>query len=111
MTAEDSVAAPEGAWHVYANAHENGMGPNVRETGIMAVTQKKLFDDALKLPLKLRAQLAEELIASLDDDKTADSIVAEAERRWRNFKAGKTKGVPAEVLFPSLRRKLTKKKS
>ena len=77
----------------------------------MLTAQKQLFDEVMKLPLKLRARLAGDLIESLDgktasdEEAEVDAIDAEADRRWENFKTGKTKGIPAEKIFPSLRAK------
>jgi putative addiction module component (TIGR02574 family) len=69
----------------------------------MLVSLKKLEGEALRLPARSRARLAERLIASLDqgsEDPDAEMLwTAEAQRRAQQFAAGKVKGVPAEKVL------------
>jgi putative addiction module component (TIGR02574 family) len=61
---------------------------------------------ALALPPEEREILAEELVSSLEKRQLTDidkAWLKEAERRYRDYKAGKTKGIPAEEVFAELR--------
>jgi putative addiction module component (TIGR02574 family) len=61
---------------------------------------------ALELPLRERAELASQLLDSLDDlsEEENDRFWAqEAERRYVAYKAGKIEAVPAEEVFARLR--------
>jgi len=68
----------------------------------MSQETKKLLADALKLPIKSRALIAEKLLESLQEHDGIDAAIEEAERRWNAYKQGKIKGVPAEEVFPNL---------
>jgi putative addiction module component (TIGR02574 family) len=73
----------------------------------MPSTLKKLEDEALKLPPRSRARLAERLIASLQEE-TADTEAdnawsAEAQRRADELADGKVSGIPAETVFARTR--------
>lgn len=60
------------------------------------MSSKELLAAALALPLAERADLARELIASLDGPPDADADQAwaeEIERRVADWRAGRTKGV------------------
>ncbi len=65
----------------------------------MPAVLKKLEDEAMRLPARARARLAERLLASLDEepaDPDAEKLwVAEAQRRAEEIASGKVKGVPA----------------
>ncbi|MGH7815128.1 MAG: addiction module protein [Candidatus Binataceae bacterium] len=73
----------------------------------MAAVSKKLEDEAMRLPARSRARLAERLLASLDETgpersrrKAADPYagelwIAEAERRAEELASGKVRGIPA----------------
>jgi len=64
---------------------------------------------AMKLPERERVRLAQELIASLDEEIEPDVEalwLAEAERRLEELRSGKTKGVPAEEAFAKARHAL-----
>ncbi|MDG2305671.1 MAG: addiction module protein [Candidatus Binatia bacterium] len=68
----------------------------------MADPLRKLQDDALKLPVRARARLAETLIASLDEepDVAADRLwLEEAERRLDELDSAKVGSVPAADVF------------
>jgi len=64
---------------------------------------------AMKLPERERVRLAQELIASLDEEIEPDVEalwLAEAERRLEELRSGKTEGVPAEEAFARARNAL-----
>ena len=67
---------------------------------------KDIAADALELPLTARAELASQLLDSLDDisEEENDQLWAqEAERRYAEYKAGNIEAVPAEEVFARLR--------
>jgi putative addiction module component (TIGR02574 family) len=67
---------------------------------------KKMEDEALKLPARSRARLAERLIASLEkvvDSEAESEWFAEVERRSAELAGGKIKGVPANKVFKKAR--------
>jgi putative addiction module component (TIGR02574 family) len=72
---------------------------------------KKLLADALKLPRKTRAMIAETLLASLEDNDPLDAAIENAERRWEAYKAGEIKGIPIEEVFPNLATKAKQAKN
>ena len=67
----------------------------------------RLEDEAMSLPPRSRARLAERLIASLDRgraDPDADELwAAEAQRRAEELATGKTEGIPAEIVLAKAR--------
>ena len=72
----------------------------------MNTALKKLEGDALKLPARSRARLAERLIMSLEE--TADPHAEQAwqdevERRSVELKGGKVTGIPAGKVFKKAR--------
>lgn len=72
----------------------------------MAAAHKKLEDQALKLPVRARARLAQRLIASLDGepDPNAEGLwLIEAKRRAAELASGKVKGIPAVKVFKKAR--------
>ncbi len=73
----------------------------------MSVALKKLEGEALRLPVRSRARLAERLIASLDQgpaDPDAENLwTAEAQRRAEELASGKVKAVPAEKVLRRVR--------
>jgi putative addiction module component (TIGR02574 family) len=68
---------------------------------------KALKAEALRLSLKERAELAAELLKSLDEDPGGgdfeEAWIEEAERCYAAYKAGKTKAIPAEQVFREMR--------
>ncbi len=67
---------------------------------------KKIESDLLKLPAMERARLAARLIESLDhesDEERERAWFEEAERRDKEMRDGKVKGVPAEVVFKRIK--------
>lgn len=63
--------------------------------------------EALRLSLQERAELAAELLKSLDGDEGAHDLNRvwgeQAERRYAAYKAGKLQGIPAEQVFRKMR--------
>ena len=63
---------------------------------------KKLEHEAQSLSKQERAFLADRLLSSLDDDVLNDveeAWIAEAERRYKEYKEGKRPGSTAEEVF------------
>ena len=72
----------------------------------MTRKNKALIEEALDLPLTERAELARQLLDSLENisEEENDALWAvEAERRFDDYKAGKIKSAPAEEVFARLR--------
>jgi putative addiction module component (TIGR02574 family) len=69
----------------------------------MTAALKKLEDEAMKLPTRSRARLAERLIASLDEEGTDPNAqklwVQESQRRAEELASGRVKGVPANKVL------------
>ncbi|MBI4850162.1 MAG: addiction module protein [Nitrospirae bacterium] len=75
----------------------------------MASKLKEIEENALQLSPQDRAKLAEHLIHSLDEleDAEAERLwIAEAERRYKEYKEGKVEGIQAELVFKEARLKL-----
>ena len=73
---------------------------------IMSRDLKDIAAEVLDLPLTARAELASQLLDSLDDltEGEADQLWAEeAERRFEAYKAGEMESVSADELFARLR--------
>ena len=77
------------------------------EVFYMSLKVKEIEEEALRLPSHERAQLAERLIHSLDEeDPEAEKLwVEEAERRYRAYKEGKVKTKSANLVFKEARSK------
>ena len=72
----------------------------------MAKDLKDIAAEALELPLTARAELASQLLDSLDDlsEEENDQLWAqEAERRYAEYQAGNMEAVSADELFARLR--------
>ncbi len=73
----------------------------------MPSAHKRLEREAMSLPLRSRARLAERLIASLDRgraDPDADELwAAEAQRRAEELASGKIEEIPAETVLAKAR--------
>jgi putative addiction module component (TIGR02574 family) len=72
----------------------------------MSRDPKDVAAEALELPLTARAELASQLLDSLDDlseEETDQLWAAEAERRYAGYKAGEIESVPADEVFARLR--------
>jgi putative addiction module component (TIGR02574 family) len=66
---------------------------------------KDIAAEALELPLTARAELASQLLDSLDDlsDEQNEQLwAAEAERRYAEYKAGRIEAIDAEEVFARL---------
>lgn len=76
----------------------------------MATNDEKLEAEIMQLGLDARARLAEELILSLDAPSEEENLglwVAEAERRLKDLREGRTKELPAEEVFRRARKTLS----
>ena len=73
----------------------------------MSLKVKEIEEEALRLPSHERAQLAERLIHSLDEeDPEAEKLwIEEAERRYQAYKEGKVKAKSADLVFKEARSK------
>ncbi len=68
----------------------------------MSAVLGKIENEALGLSLQERAFLADRLLSSLDGDALTDvdaAWVAEAERRYQDYKEGKRPGIAAGDVF------------
>jgi putative addiction module component (TIGR02574 family) len=67
---------------------------------------KDIAAEALELPLTARAELADQLLESLDElsEEEAEQLwAAEAERRYADYKAGRIESTTADAVFARLR--------
>jgi putative addiction module component (TIGR02574 family) len=68
---------------------------------------EELEDDAMRLPPRSRARLAQRLIASLEQepaDPDAEALwIAEAQRRAEELASGKVDGIPVETVLTKAR--------
>ncbi|HEX8619340.1 MAG TPA: addiction module protein [Thermoanaerobaculia bacterium] len=67
---------------------------------------KEIAAEALELPLTARAELASQLLDSLDqltEEENEQLWAAEAEQRYAAYKAGEIEAVPAEEVFARIR--------
>ena len=72
----------------------------------MADPVRKIEAEALKLPPKQRARIAERLLSSLEDQVDPENErfwLETAERRLDELLSGKVKGIPAEQVFKRAR--------
>ena len=72
------------------------------------VTREDLFTEALKLPLKERADLAGALLRSLEELPEAEHRelwLDVAERRLQEMRDGKVREIPAEEVFARARQR------
>ena len=68
----------------------------------MAAGLDQLALELLGLPAKSRARLAEQLIASLEEDEVRDvddAAIETAKRRAEELAKGKVRGIPAEEVM------------
>lgn len=71
---------------------------------------KELFREALALPIEIRTELTERLIASLAEDispEISDAQLKEVRRRIQELDSGQTKLVPGEDVLARVRKLLT----
>jgi len=79
----------------------------------MPRTLEEVELDALALLPSDRATLVEHLLTTLDegeDEDAEEAWLAEAERRYQAYRAGKTKAVPAEQVFAEAEARLAERK-
>lgn len=72
----------------------------------MSRDPRDIAAEALELPLTARAELASQLLDSLDElsEEESDQLWAqEAERRIADYEAGNIEAVPADEVFARLR--------
>ncbi|MFP4640993.1 MAG: addiction module protein [Dehalococcoidia bacterium] len=64
----------------------------------------ELFDEAISLPVEIRAQLVDELLRSLHpaQKEIDESWAVEAERRIEEIKSGRVKTIPGDKVFKAL---------
>lgn len=68
----------------------------------MSMPVDELEEEALQLPKQERAKLAQHLIESLDSDVEPDveqAWLEEVERRYQEYKSGKTTPIPVAEVF------------
>jgi len=73
------------------------------------MTLKSIQTAAMRLPSQERGQLAAALLSSLESDDASEietMWVEEADRRYRAYRAGRDKAVPAKVAIASVRASL-----
>ncbi len=72
------------------------------------LTAEELINEAMSLPVELRARLVDELLKSLNPSQAdIDALwAAEAERRVGEIESGKVKPIPGEQVFEELRKRL-----
>lgn len=78
----------------------------------MKADDKKVIDQALRLPKSGRAALAAKLLASLDEGVDEDAEAAwavEIERRARRALSGESKGIDRSVVHERIRSRLRRK--
>jgi putative addiction module component (TIGR02574 family) len=67
---------------------------------------KELTKEALQLPPDERVVLAESLLLTIDeahDHLVDEAVMVELERRLKDFREGKVKGIPLEEAFREIR--------
>ena len=68
----------------------------------MPKNSDEILAEAMELSLEERAQLAGKLLLSLDEPSESEVErlwMEEAERRLKEFREGRTKGIPADEVF------------
>ena len=72
--------------------------------GVNMIKTKELFDEAVSLPVEMRAQLVDKLLRSLHPlQREIDALwAAEAEKRVEEIKSGKVKTVPGDEIFKKI---------
>jgi putative addiction module component (TIGR02574 family) len=71
---------------------------------------EELFREALSLPIEIRTELTERLIASLAEDispEISEAQLKEVRRRIQELDSGQTKVVPGEDVLARVRKLLT----
>ena len=70
---------------------------------------KEIEEQALLLPPEDKEVLIQRLVNSLDNAPLTDvdeAWIEEAEKRYKEYKEGVTKGIPGEKIFAAIRREL-----
>lgn len=72
------------------------------------LTTNELIDEAISLPVELRAQLVDKLLRSLNasQDEIDRLWAIEAERRVAEIESGQVQTTPGEEVFEELRKRL-----
>jgi putative addiction module component (TIGR02574 family) len=70
----------------------------------------ELIDEAISLPIELRAQLIEKILKSMNpsQDEIDKLWSIEAEKRVADIDSGKVKMIPGEEVFDKIRKRLNK---
>ena len=71
------------------------------------MTLDQLTEQAMKLPIESRAQLAEQLVQSLDDDAVQKAWTIEAIRRRDEVRSGQVQPISGEQVQAEARRMVT----
>jgi len=68
------------------------------------IKTQELFDEAVSLPVEIRAQLIDKLLRSIHPvQKEIDELwAAEAEKRVEEIKSGKVKTIPGDEVFKKI---------
>jgi putative addiction module component (TIGR02574 family) len=77
----------------------------------MSTSFEEMVAEAMKLPLRDRVRLAQQLASSLDDrveSNVEELWLAEAERRLEELRTGKAAGIDAAEAFARARRDLVR---
>lgn len=72
-------------------------------------TPEQIFNDAVSLPVDIRAELTERLIASLADDASVEitnAQLAEVRRRIAQVESGEAEIIPGDEVLARVRRLL-----
>ena len=75
----------------------------------MSPKLQRIEDEALHLPPEDRELLVESLLRSLQDSAGTDidpAWIAEAERRYREYRSGQVQAIPGDGLFDQIRQEL-----
>lgn len=74
------------------------------------IKTEELFNEAISLPIEIRAKLVEKLLLSLNpSQKEIDKLWAkEAEKRVEEIRSGKVKTIPGKEVFKKIRARLNR---
>ena len=74
----------------------------------MTVLAEQIYDDVLDLPIEERLGLIDRLVQSITPESKAvqQAWVEEAERRYREFKAGTAVPIPGDEVFKKINSRL-----
>ncbi|HBC86287.1 MAG TPA: addiction module antitoxin RelB [Lentisphaeria bacterium] len=76
----------------------------------MTAVAEKIYEEVLDLPAEERLHLIDKLLQSVTPiDKSIEKAwIDEAERRYKEYKAGKVKAIPGDEVFRKIQRRLKK---